>query len=144
VSVLILSGLVMAFAALAGCGGGSKKPAAASSEEQIKRSWAAFFEGSTPAARKVALLQHGQQFSPVIQAEANSPLAKQAKVTVTKVTLLSPTRAKVLYTITLAGQPALPNQTGVAVLEGRTWRVSDQSFCSLLSLEGAAPPACHA
>ncbi len=102
-----------------------------------------FFDGSTPAARKVALLQNGQRFAPIIQAEANSPLAKQTKVVVSKVTLEGTTRAKVLYTITLAGQPALSNQTGTGVLEGGTWHVSDQSFCALVSLQGATPPACR-
>jgi hypothetical protein len=49
----------------------------------------------------------------------------------------------VLYTITLGGQPALPNQTGIAALSGGKWQVSDQSFCSLLSLQGSVPPACR-
>jgi hypothetical protein len=56
---------------------------------------------------------------------------------------VSPTRSTVLYTITLAGQPALPNQTGIAVKEGGKWKVSDQSFCTLLSLQGTVPPACR-
>jgi hypothetical protein len=129
--------------ALAGCGGGSKKPMASTPTEEVKQAWAAFFDGSTPSARKVALLQNGQRFASVIQAEANSPLAKQTKVQVSKVTLVSPTRATVTYTITLGGQPALANQTGTAVLVGGNWQVSDASFCALLSLEGAVPPACR-
>jgi hypothetical protein len=135
--------LVLAAGTAAGCGGGAKKPTAAGPAEQVKRTWAAFFDGSTPANTKIALLQHGQRFAPLIQAEANSPLAKQTKVVVSKVTLEGATRAKVVYTITLAGQPALSNQTGVAVLEGGTWRVSDRSFCALVSLQGATPPACR-
>jgi hypothetical protein len=133
---------------LTGCGGSSKKPstsaaAVSSPVEKVERSWTEFFEGSTPPSRKVALLQKGQLFAPVIQAEASSPLAKQVKVTVSRVTLLSPSRATVLYTIMIAGRPALANQVGTAVLEGGSWRVGARSFCALLALEGAAPPACH-
>jgi hypothetical protein len=109
---------------------------------QIAKTWAQFFDGSTPAAKKVQLLQNGARFQAVIEAQANSPLAKQTKVKVARVTLLGPARAKVLYTILLAGQPALPNQVGIAVRAHGTWQVSDQSFCALLQLEGAPPPAC--
>jgi hypothetical protein len=127
----------------AGCGGSSKKSSSSNTAEQVKQVWTMFFEGSTPPPTKVTLLQNGQRFASVIQAEANSPLAKQTKVVVSKVTPVSSTRAKVLYTITIGGQPALPNQTGVAVMEGGRWKVSDQSFCTLLSLQGAVPPACR-
>jgi hypothetical protein len=133
----------LGLACATGCGSGSSTQSASSPQEQVKRNWIAFFDGSTPASRKVALLQNGQQFAPLIQAEANSPLARQTAVTVSKVTLLSATRANVVYTITLAGQPALKNQVGTAVLVGKTWEVSDQSFCALLGLEGATPPACR-
>jgi hypothetical protein len=125
----------------AGCGGSSKK--STSPTDQIKQDWAMFFAGSTPVSKKIQLLQNGQRFAQLIQAQASSPLAQQAQVTVTNVVLESPTRAKVTYTILLAGKPALPNQTGTAVRSGGVWQVSDQSFCSLLSLEGAAPPACR-
>lgn len=127
--------------AIAGCGSSAKS--ASNPTEQIKRTWTMFFEGSTPPATKVSLLQNGQRFAPVIQAESNSPLARQTKVVVSKVELLGSNRARVTYTITLGGQPALPNQTGIAVRNGGRWQVSDQSFCALLSLQGAVPPACR-
>jgi hypothetical protein len=34
----------------------------------------------------------------------------------------------------LNGKPALANQTGIAVLQGGTWKVGIASFCSLLAL----------
>jgi hypothetical protein len=132
---------LLALGAIAGCG--SSKASSTSAAEQVKTTWTTFFEGSTPPAKKVALLQNGQRFAPVIQAEASSPLARQTKVVISKVTLLGSDRAKVTYTITLAGQPALPNQTGIAIRSGGKWQVSDQSFCALLSLQGAVPPACR-
>jgi hypothetical protein len=139
----VLAAIVLASGALTGCGGSSKRSSSNSPAEQVKQAWTTFFNGSTPAATKVALLQNGQRFAPIIQAEANSPLARQTKVVVKRVTLLGRTRASVLYTIELGGQPALPNQTGTAVLAGGRWQVSDRSFCSLLSLQGAVPPACR-
>jgi hypothetical protein len=139
---IVVSAVVLALAAvLAGCGGTVNK--VSTTQAQIERDWTMFFSPATPASQKAQLLQNGQQFAPVIQAAATSPLAQQTKVTVTNVTLESPTRAIVNYTILLAGQPALKNQTGIAVRVNGVWRVSDQSFCSLLSLQGTPPPACR-
>jgi hypothetical protein len=56
------------------------------------------------------------------------------------VTLISPTQAKVIYTILFAGTPALPNASGVAVLQGGTWKVGDVSFCGLLTVENNNKP----
>ena len=59
----------------------------------------------------------------------------------TAVTVESPAQAKVTYSILVGGTPALKNQPGVAVYQGGTWKVGDQSFCALLTLEnsGKAP-----
>jgi hypothetical protein len=48
---------------------------------------------------------------------------------------VSPTQAKVTYSILIGGSPALSNQTGTAVLQGGTWKVGLASFCGLLALE---------
>jgi hypothetical protein len=50
----------------------------------------------------------------------------------------------VTYSILVAGTPALKNQPGVAVSQDGIWKVGDQSFCALLTLEnsGKAPAAC--
>jgi hypothetical protein len=126
-----------------GCGSHTSNASKASSPiPQIERNWTEFFSGSTPVSKKVQLLQNGQQFAPIIQAQARSPLASQTQATVIKVSLEGANRAKVVYTINVAGQPALKNQVGTAVLVGGVWRVSDQSFCALLSLEGTKPPLC--
>jgi hypothetical protein len=123
-----------------GCGGGATK---ADQTAQIKQNWARFFDGSTPAATKVQLLDQGQRFAALIQAQANSPLAKQTKATVTKVVVRDPEHATVTYTISIAGQPALKNQVGTAVRVGGVWKVSTQSFCALLKLQGGTPPPCR-
>ena len=117
---------------------------AASAAVQIKANWEAFFSGTTPAARKIALLQNGQEFAAIIQAQAASGLAKSASATVTAVHVISATQATVTYDIYLGGKPALSNQTGTAVHQDGTWKVGDVSFCQLLALEngGKAPAVC--
>ena len=112
-------------------------------QTKITKDWVTFFAGTTPPKEKVALLQNGQSFAAVIKAQAaGNPMAGTAAAKVLKVTLTSPTKATVRYTITIGGQPALSNQTGQAVLQGGTWKVGDNSFCALLALEQTKTPAC--
>jgi hypothetical protein len=114
----------------------------ASATAQITANWEAFFSGKTPAAKKIQLLQNGQTFASIIDAQAGSSLATSAAAKVMSVTMTSSTQAKVVYDITLSGATALSNQTGTAVYQGGTWKVGDASFCALLSLEnGGKPPS---
>lgn len=127
---------------------GTSGSGSGSAQAEIKANWEAFFPSSTSTQRRVMLLENGSQFESVIKAQAHSPLASSATAKVTKVTLTSPTQAKVVYTILLNGAPALANQNGVAVLQDGIWKVGDTSFCGLLALENggktsALPPACH-
>ena len=116
----------------------------ASAVAQIKADWEAFFSGTTPAAKKIALLQNGQKYAAIIQAQAASGLAHSASAQVTAVHVISSTQATVTYGIVLGGKPALSNQTGTAVYQDGVWKVGDTSFCQLLALEnnGKAPAAC--
>jgi len=116
----------------------------ASAAAQITANWEAFFSGTTPAAKKIALLQNGQKYAALIQAQAASSLAKSASAKVTAVHVISATQATVTYDIYLGGQPALSDQAGTAVYQDGTWKVGDASFCQLLTLEngGKAPAAC--
>ena len=107
----------------------------ASPTAAITSAWQTFFSGATPAATKITLLQNGQQFATVIQAQAGSPLAKATQAKVTAVTVTSSTTADVTYSIVQGGQVALPDQKGQAVLEGGVWKVSAPSFQALLKLE---------
>jgi hypothetical protein len=128
--------------------GGSGTARPSSAQAAIEANWAAFFLSSTPISRRVALLQNGSQFEPVIKAQAGSALASSATSKVAKVTLVSPTQAKVSYSIFVGGTPALANQTGVAVLQNGVWKVGDASFCGLLTVENSGktsglPAACR-
>lgn len=111
-------------------------------KQRIKQVWTEFFSGSTPAAKKASLLQHGSLFSAAIEAQSKSPLASKSSATVTNVTLQGPSKAKVAYSIDLGGKPALTHQIGLAVKSNGSWKVGDASFCSLLKLGGKPPSAC--
>ena len=113
----------------------------------VKANWEAFFNPKTPVAKRVSLLQDGQTFSTVIRSQAGSGLASSASAKVTKVTVVSPSQAKVTYSILLGGQPVLSGRTGVAVKQGGTWKVGVASFCGLLTVENngktsGLPAAC--
>ena len=124
--------------------GGSSGGGSSAATSQIKANWGAFFNPKTPVAKRVSLLQNGQTFASIIKAQASSALASSATSSVSAVTVESPTQAKVTYSILVGGSPALKNQPGVAVKQGGVWKVGDQSFCALLTLEnnGKAPTAC--
>ncbi len=136
------STLVALAIGLAACGSSSSSTPSSSPTTLITNAWTQFFSGKTSAADKIKLLQNGQQFAQVINAQAGSAIAQSSDATVSKVTVNSSTSATVTYTINLGGKPALQNQTGTAVNVGGNWLVGVSSFCSLLQLEGQSIPAC--
>lgn len=118
-------------------------------EKTISANWVAFFNAKTPTSKRIALLQDGSAFATIIKSQAGSGLAGSASAKVTKVTVTTPTQAKVTYDILVGGQPALSGKTGVAVKQGGTWKVGVASFCGLLALEAGGktsglPSACKA
>jgi hypothetical protein len=139
-------------AALAACGSSSTSSVspppsshpAPSATAVITANWEAFFSGKTSAATKITLLQNGQVFAAIINAQSGSSMATSASAKVTKVTMTSPAQATVTYNVLLGTTPALTNQSGVAVYQNGTWKVGDASFCALLALEngGKAPSVC--
>ena len=119
-------------AALAACGSSSTSSASvpastrppASATALVRANWEAFFSGKTAAAKKITLLQNGQAYAAIIDAQSGSGMASSASASVTKVTVTSPAQATVTYDVLLGTTPALTNQSGVAVyherdLEGR-------------------------
>ena len=137
-----LAPLSLVVLALAACGGGNKSSSGPSDEAQIKAAYAKFFAGKTAISDRVALLENGSQFQPVIQAFASNPLAKNASVTVSSVKLQGADKANVVYTVKLGGT-ALPQQTGAAVRQNGKWKVSDATLCKLVALGGTTPSVCQ-
>ena len=124
-------------------GGGSAAAVAA-----IKTNWEAFFNSSTPTAKRVQLLENGPQFAAAITAFSASPLASAVSSKVDSVTVTSSSKADVKYDLTAAGTAVATGQTGTSVLQNGVWKVGDDVFCGLLK-QGAAllnikvPAACN-
>ena len=125
-------------------GNSSPGTGSAATAATIKKNWETFFNGKTPAATKISLVQDGQKFASVINSMAGSSLAQTASASVKSVTVTSPTQATVRYSILVSGTPVLQGQTGTAVNENGTWKVGIGSFCALLTLQngGKAPAGC--
>ena len=111
---------------------------------QITANWEKFFNSSTSATEKAALLQNGSKFTAAISAFAKIPLASGIGAKVTAVTVNSPTSATVTYAITSGGTSLLSGQHGTAVYQDGTWKVGDASLCGLFKLipGGTVPSAC--
>jgi hypothetical protein len=135
--------LAAATAGLAsGCGGGSAADARAKAE--IQRNWEAFFDVSTPAAKRVGLLQDGDRFAALLRTMAANPLARQLAVKVSKVELGGDGTATVTYTLSIGGNQLLQGAKGTAVQQGGRWKVGIAAFCGLLTLQGSTPKPCPA
>lgn len=109
--------------------------------KQVAANWTAFFDAKTPVAKRVSLLEDGQQFASVIKSQAGGGLAASASAKVKKVDITSATQATVTYDILVGGQTALANRTGTAVKQDGTWKVGVDSFCGLLILENGGKTA---
>jgi hypothetical protein len=100
-----------------------------------------FFNPKTPLATRLSLLQNGSTFSSALQSQLKSPAASQTGAQVLAVSVASST-ASVTWNLLLSGSVALPNQKGQAILQDGVWKVSDASYCGLLSLQPPVPAAC--
>ena len=129
--------------------GGGEPTSGSAAVAAIKTNWATFFNGKTPVARRLQLIQGGDKLAKVIKAQqSGNPLASSATAKVTHVTLTGTSQASVTYSILLGGQAALSGQQGVAVYEDGVWKVGLASFCALLKLENSGnasglPSACN-
>ncbi|MBF6327274.1 hypothetical protein [Nocardia transvalensis] len=110
--------------------------------EAVTQTYERFFDGSTSADDKIALVENGQAFADTIKAQADSPIAKSTTAEVTNVASTGTDHADVTFTILFNGKPALENQQGSAIRPGSTWKVSAATFCALLTLQGNPPPVC--
>jgi hypothetical protein len=150
---------VLAIALVAGCSSSKKAPATSSSPPTtsappaagsgsaadiaaIKSAYMLLFAPSTPVDTSVTMLQDGADFRATLVSEAKTTYAKEASVSVSKVTVTSANRASVTFSVLLNKSPILPNQPGYAIREDGHWKVAGATFCALLTAEGNAPAAC--
>lgn len=126
---------------------GSSSPSAsgtlsAADEQSIKDAFLVFFDPRSTAQQVAAKVQHGTSFVREITALASSQYSSSSGVKVTSVRARSATVADVTFTVTVGGQPMLPDVPGYAVREHGTWTMAAKTFCDLLALDGTKPAAC--
>jgi hypothetical protein len=120
--------------------GGS--PADAATTAAITKAYRDLFDSSATTPQSQAALQHGSAFHQVLVQQGKNTYSNTSGVKLGGITV-SGDLAHVTFTITSKGRPLLSNVRGFAVREGGRWLVAAATFCSLLSLQGDAPPACH-
>ncbi len=124
---------------------GSQPSAGPDALASVRANWTAFFDPTTPVARRISLLQDGAKFRHYLEVQAQPGVAHLTTEHVTAVALTG-TEATVTYNILINGisGSALSNQIGEATLSRGTWQVSDTDFCNLLTLEnkGKTLPGC--
>ena len=120
-------------------------PADAATTAAVSKAYTTLFNttAGVSTTAKTAVLQDGPAFAADIDALSKSPLTKGLSVSVTGVSLLSATEAKVTFSLLMAGKVLLSGQSGYALLQGGTWKVAADTLCGLLALQGkGVPPAC--
>ncbi|MEU4413104.1 hypothetical protein [Nocardia salmonicida] len=110
--------------------------------KSITDAYVLFFDGKAPADKKVAVVEKGAAFTPLLQAQAANPQAQSTSVTVGGVKLIDANNADVTYSLLMGGNPVLPDQTGQAVREGGQWKVAAATYCALMAIQGGTSPAC--
>lgn len=110
--------------------------------KEITDAFVTFFDGNTPADKKITLVENGSTFATAITQQASSPMAAGSTAAVADVKLDDTTNATVTYSILINGSPALPNQNGKAVNIDGQWKVAAATYCGLLKIQGAAPAGC--
>ncbi|MFW0785623.1 hypothetical protein AAFP35_13995 [Gordonia sp. CPCC 206044] len=112
--------------------------------KEITDAYVVFFNGQTPPAERAALIEKGQEFTPVLQGLTQNPQSMQTTVAVKNVKVTDPEHADVTYDLLMKGNPVMPDQTGQAVKVNDTWVVSADTFCALMAVQGDGGqiPAC--
>ena len=119
--------------------------------EPVTAAYTTFFDGFSG---DLSLLQDGDQFSDALAGlQASAAEQESIGVTVHSVTALDDAAcdtagvglspcAEVNFDLVVNGEAAVPDQTGYAVYQDDTWKVSATTFCALTALGSGAPEAC--
>jgi hypothetical protein len=121
---------------------GTGAPADAGTKALVGAAYVTFFDPKASPAKTAGVLQHGPAFAATLDAAAKSSQAQGIAAKVSAVNLVRPDVAYVTFTLTQKGSALLTDSPGYAVRENGTWKVAAQTFCNLLQLQNAAPPAC--
>ncbi|MFZ2177550.1 MAG: hypothetical protein WAW17_26700 [Rhodococcus sp. (in: high G+C Gram-positive bacteria)] len=112
----------------------------AATTKEITDAFVTFFNGTTPPADRAALVENGDVFLPTLEGMTANPQAMATTATVEGVTLTDPANAAVKWTLLMGGNPVLPDQSGEALEQAGKWKVSANTFCSLMAIQGGGAP----
>ncbi|MYR06773.1 hypothetical protein GTV32_10865 [Gordonia sp. SID5947] len=112
--------------------------------KEITDAYVVFFNGQTPPPERAALIENGAAFQPVLQGLTQNPQSMQTTVAVKDVKVTDANNAEVTYDLLMQGNPVMPGQTGQAIKEDGKWKVSADTFCALMAVQGDGGqiPAC--
>ena len=108
--------------------------------KEISDAFVNFFNGQNPPQQRAALVENGATFAPMLEGMKANPRASGTSATVTGVKTVDANNADVTWTLNLNGAPVMPDQTGQAINDGGTWKVSAATFCALLAIQGGGGP----
>jgi hypothetical protein len=124
----------------------------AAATKEIKKNWSIFFSSATPHSTSVSLLQNGANLGPAVKFAAKLAKAEKVKESAVVKTIKFPTPTTATLTYKLygnktgkpTGHALLPNANGTAVFDSGVWKVSEVTFCGLVSLGsgGKKVPGC--
>ncbi|MDT3443615.1 MULTISPECIES: hypothetical protein [unclassified Pseudofrankia] len=131
--------LIPAQGALAGDG---FQPPLARAETAIKAAYAQAFTGGQDPAHSLAAVEDGPALAGTLaQAMQNFPEATHtAQVAVSGITFKGLLNAKLRFHITYQGGADFGEQDGTAVVVNRQWKVSRETFCTVMGWAGAVCP----
>lgn len=107
-----------------------------SEAEAIAANWETFFDPATSAAEKLALLENGAAHRTELDAWVANPAAAGVSVQVTDVKVNADGTAAITFDVLSGGATVLTGETGTAVLEDGSWKVSESSFAGMLAAMG--------
>ena len=128
----------------AACGGGGSSESPAQAKAKITTAYADFFNPSKPLSEKTALIENGSTILPCLQTQSTNPQLKQlGGAQVVDITLQGGGKANLKFNLVGPAQGTSPPATltpapfnGTAVQQNGTWKVTQQTFNSLLTLGG--------
>lgn len=109
----------------------------------LREQWTEFFNGKTPYADRVRLLQNGNQFQTYFAQHSQDPNVQHLGAKVTNVQFANAGLAHVTFTLYEGSKPVAQHLSGTALLNQSNWQVSAQTFCSVVTKYGQPkPPVC--
>jgi hypothetical protein len=108
----------------------------------VKAAYVQAFTGGQNQARNLAAVEDGPALASTLAlAEQNFPAATSpSQVTVSVIKIQGPTKAALRFDVVYQGGYDIGQRDGTVVVVGRQWKVSRDTFCSVLSLAGAVCP----